>query len=303
MNILKKRGLVLLLIIIFITSCAKEQCMIEKNDYSCVGFKVNDELYNDNDVILSNVEYRSDGLKINGILAKPNDNNIYPLLMFNHGDREGVEELNWIRELASKGYVVLASHYRGEGGSEGDIEIALGETTDVMNLLECGKKLDNVDKENIGVIGFSHGGGITVQAMELTSDFKAGVEFWGATDIKKRFENIAGEDDPVLNWVNVISGAVDEKGLEEKLLKRSAIYCVDKINAPLLIFHGKLDKLIPYDYALDLANELKKSGKEYEIVSYEELGHEFRRADNSKDDNAEAESMKIAVEWFDKYLK
>ena len=304
MNFFKKRGLFLLLIIVFITSCtSQEQCMIEKKDYSCIGFNINDVVHEDENITISDIEYMSEGLKIKGLLADPKEAGKFPLIMFNHGGKQGIEELNWIETLADNGYIVLASQYRGEGGSEGDIEVALGETTDVMNLLECGKSFDKVNKDKIGVIGFSHGGAITVQAMGLTDDFKAGVEFWGATDIKKRFENIRGKDDPIIPWVEIVGKPDGEEKLTEELLKRSAVYCVDRINAPLLIFHGKLDKVMPYEYALDLADALRGAKKKYEFVSYDYIGHDFEREDGTKDTEIEAETMKITLDWFDKYLK
>ncbi|MFH2027986.1 MAG: prolyl oligopeptidase family serine peptidase [Nanoarchaeota archaeon] len=301
---MEKRGIFLLILIIFITSCTTvEECAIQKKDYSCSDFNVIDVIEEDENITISNIEYYSGKLKINGIMADPRIVDDLPLIIFNHGGRAGIEEMNWIRELANNGYVVLASQYRGEGGSEGQIEVALGETTDVLNLLECGKNFNKVDKDRIGVMGFSHGGAITVQAMELSQDFKVGIEFWGATDIKKRFENIKGADDPVMPWVSAVKKPMPENELDNQLLKRSAIYCVEKINAPLLIFHGKIDNLMPYEYAIDLENQLIKYGKNYKFITYGYLGHDFELKNGTKDVETEEEAMAISIEWFDKYLK
>jgi len=292
-----------IILCIFLVSCTSNKCLIEKKEYSCAGFSIKDTIYEDKSIILYDMTYISEGLSINGILAKPKQEKKSPLIIFNHGGKEGIEEINWIKRLANRGYTVLASHYRGEGGSEGKIEVALGETTDVMNLLECGKQITTVDEKNIGIMGFSHGGAITVQAMELSQDFKAGVNLWGPVDILKRFQNIESEDDPALNWVKAVETPNNKLALRNSLLRRSPIYCIDRLNAPLLIFHGQLDKLIPYEYALDLVDALEKEEKDYLFFPYTELGHAFEKADGTKNKEKEAEAMVIVVDWFDKYLK
>jgi dipeptidyl aminopeptidase/acylaminoacyl peptidase len=284
-------------------SSCKQECLVEEKEYSCEEFNINDVIYEDNITLLSEIEYISEGLKIKGILAEPKGIGEYSLIMFNHGGKGGIEELNWLKELTANDYVVLASQYRGEGGSEGNIEVALGETTDVLNLLECGKNFNKVDVNRIGIIGLSHGGGITIQAMSISDDFKAGVEFWGAIDVYKRFKNIRSEDDPIYHWTESVEQPGSKLKLREELLKRSAIHCVDKIKVPLLVFQGKIDELMPYSYALDFINVLEKEEKEYEFVVYDGIGHEFEKEDGSKDLEIEAEAMVKVVDWFDKYLK
>ncbi|MFH1642259.1 MAG: dienelactone hydrolase family protein [Nanoarchaeota archaeon] len=300
---LKKRAIFLLIAVILLSSCTNSNCLIEKKEYSCQGFNVVDIIRQDENVTISEIEYLSEGLKIKGFMADPKGIGTFPLILFNHGGKQGIEEMNWIDKLADNGYIVLASQYRGEGGSEGKVEVALGETTDVLNLLECGKNFQKVDKERIGTIGFSHGGGITIEAMELSDDFKAGVEFWGPADIKKRFENIEGKDDPVFGWVQAVGDIGTGDQLDEELIKRSPIYCIYKISAPLLIFHGEIDKLIPIEYSEDLVRALKMVGKKHEFVRYDNIGHAFERLDGTKDLQIEAESMAKTIEWFDKYLK
>ena len=292
---------ILLFAALFIAACSRTECSLEKKNYECSGFSINEVLVDNVTLTVSEIRYQSEGLTIQGVLAEPKQGGKRPLLLYNHGGKTGLQSLDWINMLAQNGYVVLASEFRGEGGSEGEIEVVLGETTDALNLLECGKQLDSVDESSLGVIGFSHGGGITVQAMELSDDFKAGVEFWGATDIKKRFQNIKDQTDPVYPWVAAVGKP--QGAIQDDLLKRSAIYCVDTITAPLLIFHGKQDRVMPYEYGEDLAAALRAAGREYEFVTYDSIGHAFERPDGSIDADIEADAMQKTVAWFDKYLK
>ena len=49
---------------------------------------------------------------------------------------------------------------------------------------------------------------------------------------------------------------------------RSAIYWADKINVPLLMQHGDADESVPIEESERLAQELKKYGKVYKLITY-----------------------------------
>lgn len=79
-------------------------------------------------VKLSSITYLSDELKVNGYSLKPEEEGNYPCIIFNRGgNREfGSYNMKMIQyllvPLAEAGYVVIASQYRGNGGSEGQEE-------------------------------------------------------------------------------------------------------------------------------------------------------------------------------------
>jgi tetratricopeptide (TPR) repeat protein len=83
---------------------------------------------------LSKIKYTSDGLKIVGFVYKPahTSGQKLPAVIFNRGGLEdgviGAQNFNYFYEmyrLASAGFVVLASQYRGADGSEGKDEAAV----------------------------------------------------------------------------------------------------------------------------------------------------------------------------------
>jgi len=214
----------LLFAALFIAACSRTECSLEKKNYECSGFSINEVLVDNVTLTVSEIRYQSEGLTIQGVLAEPKQGGKRPLLLYNHGGKTGLQSLDWINMLAQNGYVVLASEFRGEGGSEGEIEVVLGETTDALNLLECGKQLDSVDESSLGVIGFSHGGGITVQAMELSDEERKQELFELITLVVNRYKHYDNiiywqvENEPFLTgFSRAACGDLDKETLDEEI--------------------------------------------------------------------------------------
>ncbi len=108
--------------------------------------------------------YSSDGLRINGMVAVPDTPGPHPLVWFNHGGFSGMgdDEVGHIGTRAAEiGAVVAASMYRGEGGSEGEVEYCLGEVSDAWNLGLAVEQLTPVERPGVA-IGSSHGACISL---------------------------------------------------------------------------------------------------------------------------------------------
>jgi acetyl esterase/lipase len=78
----------------------------------------------------SKIEYMSDGLKVVGYLVRPRSPvpMRYPVIIFNRGgflDLGKIESFNLVDFIgfADRGFVVLASQYRGNDGGEGHEEL------------------------------------------------------------------------------------------------------------------------------------------------------------------------------------
>ncbi len=286
----------------------EELCFLEAKSYSCNSFNIGNRIRDEGGVEAFKITYKSEGLKINGVLVKPkNIEGKAPLIIFNHGGVNGINLAHgeWIEMLAKEGYVVLASSYRGEtdklGTSEGTVEVAKGETTDVLNLMECGKDLDYVNSSKIGMIGTSHGGGITVQAIELSEDITAAISFYGLTNLFNHYERyesgVMQGDGARLEAFEKFEKMSDSERNQE-LKNRNAIDCVSMVNSPLLIIHGKADINIPVEEGYELRDEMEKYGKTYDFVAYDGVAHGF----NYQDTRQAEDSWKKTKEWFDKYL-
>src|SRR5690349_20713989 len=94
----------------------------------------------ENDAVLTEaVTYRSDGLLIHGQVCRPKGDGPYPVIVYNHGGFQGLgidPQAGNCVDSATGGYVWIGSSYRGEDGSEGEIEVCLGEVTDVLRMTD-----------------------------------------------------------------------------------------------------------------------------------------------------------------------
>lgn len=137
------------------------------------------------------VSYRSDGLKINGLLTVPNTPkpaNGNPILVFNHGfippkDYRTNEKYVMTQDrLARAGFITFKSDYRGHDQSEGSPNNYgfPDYTNDVLNALASLKTLPEADPNNVVMWGHSMGGHVSLRAMVISKEIKAGV-IWGGT--------------------------------------------------------------------------------------------------------------------------
>ena len=130
--------------------------------------------------------YLSEGLKQYGLLTVPNGNPAttgWPVIIFNHGYippeqyRTTERYVAYVDGFARNGYVVFRPDYRGHDKSEGEASGGYGSpayTIDVLNALASVKRYTGVDPNRIGMWGHSMGGHITLRAMVVTQDIKAG---------------------------------------------------------------------------------------------------------------------------------
>jgi cephalosporin-C deacetylase-like acetyl esterase len=136
--------------------------------------------------------YKSDGLKIDGLLTVPKGDKPssgWPVIIFNHGYippeqyRTTERYVAYVDAFARNGYIVFKPDYRGNGSSEGQPEGAYyspAYAADVLNALSSLKRFPDADPNRIGMWGHSMGGNITLRDIVVdTKDIKAAV-IWGA---------------------------------------------------------------------------------------------------------------------------
>jgi len=77
----------------------------------------------------------------------------------------------------------------------------------------------------------------------------------------------------------------------------SPIKKVDRIEAPLMIIHGRNDPRVPVGEATQMYDAIKKRGGEAEILIYDDEGHELAKLKNRLD------AYPKIVKFLGKYLK
>lgn len=245
------------------------------------------------------IKYLSDGLKINGLLVKPKKQGKYPCIIYNRGGNRDFGALKiahgaiTLGQIAQKGYVVIASQYRGNAGSEGNEEFGGKDVNDITVLTEVLKEVNDADTDKIGMYGWSRGGMMTYIALTKSNKIKAAVVGGAVSDNFRLIKDRPEMETAVLS--ELIPDYENNKNSE--LEKRSAIKWADKFpkNVPILMLHGNSDWRVKSEQSLTLALELEKNRVPYRLIIFE--GGDHGIFEHKKEVNEQV------LKWFDKYLK
>lgn len=229
-------------------------------------------------VNLYKITYRSDGLKVIGFVAEPKQPGVYPCIITNRGGRWnfGLWNAYWVAHdmgrMASWGYVVIASQYRGSvDGSEGKDEYGGADVNDVFNLIPVLGTFKSADTSRIGLDGESRGGMMTYLAMKRSCRFKAATVTAGLADVFDFFAKRPALEDTLFR--NRVVGYDEQK--EQLLRERSAVYWAEQLckTTPLLIMHGSADWRASPSQSLDLVNKLYQHKHPVRFILFEGADH------------------------------
>ncbi|MBN1200557.1 MAG: S9 family peptidase [Anaerolineae bacterium] len=213
--------------------------------------------------------YWSDGLRITGYVGIPKRDGPRPAIIYNRGGVWDAGKLTGVEivPLVESGYVVAASQYRGNAGSEGGDQFGGADLNDVLNLITVLKQLPKVDASRIGMVGASRGGMMTYMALKWQTqtgrtDIKAAATVGGLADlnmwIEQRPELVEGLFLPIFG-----AGPEDAPRF---YTERSALQWPHLINTPLLVVHGAADQEISVEQSKLLVEALLAAGKPVEFV-------------------------------------
>ena len=243
------------------------------------------------------ISYRSDGLLIRGLMVQPRTPGPHPVIIFNHGGvmqwgRIILPEVLEFHRLAERGYIVVASNYRGEGGSEGKPSMDGGDVNDVLALLKLIDTLPNADRTRIGMWGFSRGGLVTYGALTRTDRIAAAVIVGGPTDLADASRR-AEFDEHV--YPHVIADYARDK--DAALARLSPIRWPERLAAktPILLLQGGDDPRVPPGDALRMALSLQQLKRSFRLKLYEGGSHSL--VENMADVRLEMDR------WLDAYVR
>lgn len=243
--------------------------------------------------------YLSDGIKVTGYIAYPKEiNRKLPCIIWCRG---GIGEAGVIDNfnargifglIASWGYVVLASQYRGNAGSEGKDDFGGDDLNDILNLTDLSDELDFIDNNRWGIEGWSRGGMMTYLALTRTDIFKAAVITGGIANLRCNSE----ESRFMRHLYELSMGNPSTEDFNNKCKERSIINFPEKISKEtnLLLLHGTADdKVLPHD-SIDMSYKLIDQGINFRLILYENGDH-YLKAHRRE---ADTERKK----WYQKYL-
>ncbi len=246
---------------------------------------------------LYDLSYNSDGRNIKGYIVKPKAKGIYPCIIYNRGGSKefgeitGKKLIGVIRTIASWGYVVIASQYSGNGGSEGKDELSGMDLDDIVNLKPVIDSLDYIDSTRIGMTGASRGGLMSLNILRKSIDWVRCVS------IKASLLDIASEYVTRPELKEFQSDMYDINS-DELVKAKSPYQNVEEIDKtiPLQIIQGGQDVQVIPSIAIKFFNKLIEAG--HNNVDF----HYFSEADHGLSQVIK-ESNILQREFFNKWLK
>jgi dipeptidyl aminopeptidase/acylaminoacyl peptidase len=201
-----------------------------------------------------------------------------PLIVLSHGgptaQTEPALDLR-TQYWTSRGFAVVDVNYGGSTGYGRAYRELLRGQWGVVDLEDCTEaalylaREGEVDDKRLAIRGGSAGGYTTLCALVFTDEFHAGASYFGVADIEALMSDTHKFESRY------------EEGLvpPDKARERSPIHFVDRISAPLIVFQGLDDPVVPPAQAELIVAALRERGIEHEYHAYEGESHGFRKAE------------------------
>lgn len=221
----------------------------------------------------------AEGIELHYWIMKPanfDSTKKYPVLMYVYGG-PGAQTVNnsweradfsWYQMLTQKGYIVVSVENRGTG-ARGEafkkatyMQLGKLETEDQISGAEFLGNLSYVDKDRIGIFGWSYGGYMSALCMTKgNAFFKAGIAVAPVTNwryydniyteryMRKPQDNASGYDD------------------------NSPINHVNKLKGKFLLVHGSGDDNVHVQNSMDLITALVNANKQFDLMIYPNKNH------------------------------
>ncbi len=232
----------------------------------------------------------------------------YPLIVLPHGGVHAnftTYHTHIVKEILAQGYIVVAPEYRGSTGygksfyesiDYGGLEI---EDCDAARKFMI-ENYDFVDKDRVGIVGWSHGGLIALMAVfDHPDDYKVCFAGVPVSDLIARMGYKDDEYRQLFSSDYHIGKTADEDVKEYK--RRSPIWNVHKLKTPLLIHTNTNDEDVNVLEVENLIRALKAEGKKFEYEIFKDLpgGHSFDRMDTKT-----AKEIRLKIyKFLERYLQ
>jgi dipeptidyl aminopeptidase/acylaminoacyl peptidase len=236
-----------------------------------------------------------DGLRIEGTVWRPpaatgkRGGQRVPTLMYVHGGPTGQMFRGFApfkHRLVAEGFAVFDIDFRGSTGygrtfrqaNEG--EWGNADAHDVIDAARWAAEQPWADGK-LAIYGGSYGGYLVLCALvDEPAIWRAGIDLFGDSEIAESYRH---GDRPGRLDLHKMMGSPDDPSRVEVYRRGSPVYRADRIQAPLLILHGRKDKRVVPLMTEKMVEALEIEGKRHEVHWYDDEGHGWERRENRRD--------------------
>jgi dipeptidyl aminopeptidase/acylaminoacyl peptidase len=212
-----------------------------------------------------------------------------PTIVHVHGGPTWQAFREWVplRELlVQEGFAYLSVDFRGSTGYGRDFRHAnRGEWghADVHDVIDAARWASAQPWSNgrLAMYGGSYGGYLTLCALvEEPSMWAAGVDLFGDSEIAESYRH--GDRVGRIDLERMM-GSPDDPATAERYRRGSPLYRAERIEAPLLLLHGRKDRRVVPLMTEKMVEALEIEGKYHEVHWYADEGHGWERRENRRD--------------------
>jgi len=181
----------------------------------------------------------------------------------------------------NRGYAVFDIDYSGSSGYGKDYRERLNANwgiADVDDVVSAGEYLiaeKLADPEKLIVMGGSAGGYTCLMALIKSDLFKCGSSNYPVTDLGQLLEITHKFE---YGYTYGLTGT-DETNAKDILKERSVTCLLEGLNAPVIFFQGRQDKVVPPSQPIEVYEKLKAKGVKTELHLFANEGHGFRQSE------------------------
>jgi len=236
-----------------------------------------------------------DGLRVEGTLWRPNTatgkrgGTRVPTVIFAHGGPTGQAFRSFVpfkQLLVAQGFAMFDVDFRGSTGYGRAFRVANHDEwghADVHDLIDAARwaATQPWSDGRLAIYGGSYGGYMVLSALvEEPSMWRAGVDLYGDSEIAESYRH--GDRLGRLD-LHKMMGSPDDPARSEVYRRGSPVYRAERIEAPLLILHGRKDKRVVPLMTERMVEALEIEGKRHEVRWYDDEGHGWERRENRRD--------------------
>jgi len=249
-----------------------------------------------------NIEWTSDQFHVQGwlISGTATQSAKLPMIVQVHGGPSSGVVPAWpslnLAALAASGYAVFlpnprGSYGQGEAFAQANVkDFGRGDFRDILTGVDAAIASAPIDKDRVGIWGWSYGGYMTMWAVTQTTRFRAAVAGAGIVN----FESYYGQNS-IDQWMIPFFGA---SVYDDPMMYRrsSPIEYIKNVKTPTLVLVGDRDGEVPAPQSFEFYHALKTLGVKTKLIVYPDEGHRFVKAEHRRD------VAKRLVVWFDENM-